>query len=57
MPAFFDELDERGGSSRAVSTDMSAGYENTIRAAVGGLLRPFPVVKLANEAVNAIRSG
>jgi len=33
---------------------MSAGYENTIRAAVGGLLRPFPVVKLANEAVNAI---
>jgi transposase len=54
LPAFFDELDERGGSIRAVSIDMSAGYENTIRAAVGGLLRPFPVVKLANEAVNAI---
>jgi len=58
LQAFFDELGERKGSIRAVSIDMSAGYENAIRAAVPDAevcFDPFHVVKLANEAVNEIR--
>jgi len=58
LQAFFDELGEHKGSIRAVSIDMSAGYENAIRAAVPDAevcFDPFHIVKLANEAVNEIR--
>jgi transposase len=58
LQAFFDELGERKTSIRAVSIDMSAGYENAIRAAVPAAevcFDPFHVVKLANEAINDVR--
>ena len=58
LQAFFDELGERKHSIRAVSIDMSAGYENAVRAAVPAAevcFDPFHVVKLANEAVNDVR--
>ncbi|HEX6010770.1 MAG TPA: ISL3 family transposase [Geminicoccaceae bacterium] len=58
LQAFFDELGERKRAIRAVSIDMSAGYENAIKAAVPDAeicFDPFHVVKLANEAVNEIR--
>lgn len=58
LTAFFDELGERKRSIRAVSIDMSAGYENAVRAAVPHAeiaFDPFHVVKLANEAVNQVR--
>jgi transposase len=58
LQAFFDELGERKGSIRAVSIDMSAGYENAIKQTVPDAeicFDPFHVVKLANEAVNEIR--
>ncbi len=58
LQAFFDELGDRKRSIRAVSIDMSAGYENAVRAAVPDAeicFDPFHVVKLANEAVNQVR--
>jgi len=58
LAAFFDELGDHTRSIRAVSIDMSAGYENAIRAAVPRAevcFDPFHVVKLANEAVNQVR--
>jgi transposase len=58
LQAFFDELGDRKRSIRAVSIDMSAGYENAVRAAVPDAeitFDPFHVVKLANEAVNDVR--
>jgi transposase len=58
LQAFFDELGEHARSIRAVSIDMSAGYENAIRAAVPQAqvcFDPFHVVKLANEALNEVR--
>jgi transposase len=58
LQAFFEELGERARSIRAVSIDMSAGYENAIRGAVPDAevcFDPFHVVKLANEAVNEVR--
>jgi transposase len=58
LQAFFDCLGERKRSIRAVSIDMSAGYENAVRAAVPDAevcFDPFHVVKLANEAVNDVR--
>jgi transposase len=58
LQAFFDELGDRKRSIQAVSIDMSAGYENAIRAAVPDAeicFDPFHVVKLANEAVNQVR--
>jgi transposase len=58
LQAFFDELGDRKHSIRAVSIDMSAGYENAARAAVPDAevcFDPFHVVKLANEAVNQVR--
>jgi transposase len=58
LQAFFDDLGERRASIRAVSIDMSAGYENAVRAAVPDAeicFDPFHVVKLANEAVNEVR--
>jgi len=33
LQAFFDTLGDRKRSIRAVSIDMSAGYENAVRAA------------------------
>lgn len=58
LQAFFDELGERKHSIRAVSIDMSAGYENAIHAALPDAevcFDPFHVVKLANEAINDVR--
>jgi transposase len=58
LQAFFDELGDRTRSIRAVSIDMSAGYENAVRAAVPDAevcFDPFHVVRLANEAVNQVR--
>ena len=58
LQAFLDDLGERKGSIRAVSIDMSAGYENAIKQTVPDAeicFDPFHVVKLANEAVNEIR--
>ena len=58
LQAFFDELGDRKRSIRAVSIDMSAGYENAVRAAAPDAevcFDPFHVVKLANEAVNDVR--
>lgn len=58
LRAFFDELGDRKTSIRAVSIDMSAGYETAIRAAIPQAeicFDPFHVVKLANEAVNEVR--
>ncbi len=58
MQAFFDELGERKRSIRAVSIDMSAGYEHAVSAAVPDAavcFDPFHVVRLANEAVNDVR--
>lgn len=53
--AFFDALGERKHSIRAVSIDMSAGYEHAIAAALPDAeicFDPFHVVRLANEAIN-----
>jgi transposase len=58
LAAFFDALGDRKQSIRAVSIDMSAGYENAITAAVPDAeiaFDPFHVVKLANDAVNQVR--
>jgi transposase len=59
LQAFFDQLGEPGRASiRAVSIDMSAGYENAIRAAVPDAevcFDPWHVVKLAGEAVDQVR--
>ena len=58
LQAFFDELGERRDSIRAVSIDMSAGYEKAIHAALPDAevcFDPFHLVKLANEAVNDVR--
>jgi transposase len=58
LAAFFDCLGDRKHSIRAVSIDMSAGYEIAIKAAVPDAeicFDPFHVVKLANEAINQVR--
>jgi transposase len=58
LAAFFDELGDRKRSIRAVSIDMSAGYETAIKAAVPDAeicFDPFHVVQLANEAINQVR--
>jgi transposase len=59
LQAFFDRLGDEGRASiRAVSIDMSAGYENAIRAAVPQAevcFDPWHVVKLAGEAVDRVR--
>jgi transposase len=58
LQAFFDLLGERKRSIRAVSIDMSAGYENAVRAALPNAevcFDSFHVVKLANEAINDVR--
>jgi transposase len=59
LQAFFDQLGEAGKASiRAVSIDMSAGYENAIRQAVPHAevcFDPWHVVKLAGAAVDKVR--
>ncbi|MGI8595445.1 MAG: ISL3 family transposase [Solirubrobacteraceae bacterium] len=59
LQAFFDQLGDEGKASiRAVSIDMSASYENAVRAAVPTAevcFDPWHVVKLAGEAVDQVR--
>jgi transposase len=58
LQAFFDELGERKQSIRAVSIDMSGGYEKAIRAALPDAqitFDPFHVVALAGRAVDDVR--
>ncbi len=58
LQAFFSELGERRQSIRAVSIDMSAGYENAVRAAVPDAevaFDPFHVCQLASRAVDDVR--
>ncbi len=58
LHAFFDELADRKATIKAVSIDMSAGYEKAVQAAVPAAevcFDPFHVVKLAGEAVNEVR--
>ena len=61
LQAFFDGLtDEQKASIKAVSIDMSAGYENAIRAPEGVphaevCFDPFHVVKLGGKAVDQVR--
>jgi transposase len=55
---FFDALDDRKHSIRAVSIDMNGGYEKAIRAAVPDAavcFDPFHVVALAGRAVDDVR--
>jgi transposase len=58
LQAFFDELGDRKSSIRAVSIDMSGGYEKAIRDNVPGAeicFDPFHVVRLAQRAVDQVR--
>jgi transposase len=58
LQAFFDELGDRKSSIRAVSIDMSGGYEKAIRDNVPGAeicFDPFHVVRLARRAVDQVR--
>jgi transposase len=58
LQAFFDELGERKDSIRAVSIDMSGGYEKAVRAALPQAqitFDPFHVVALAGRAVDDVR--
>ena len=62
LQAFFDQLtDEQKASIKAVSIDMSAGYEKAIRDPDHGLphaqvcFDPFHVVKLGGEAADKVR--
>ncbi len=58
LQAFFDGLGERRASIKAVSIDMSAGYENAVHAAVPDAevcFDPFHVVALAGRAVDEVR--
>ena len=58
LQAFFDELGDRKATIRAVSIDMSGGYEKAIRANVPGTevcFDPFHVVRLAQRAVDQVR--
>jgi len=58
LQAFFDELEERKTTIRAVSIDMSGGYEKAIRANAPQAeicFDPFHVVRLAQRAVDQVR--
>jgi transposase len=58
LQAFFDELGDRRHSIRAVSIDMSGGYEKAIRANAPGAevcFDPFHVVRLGQRAVDQVR--
>jgi transposase len=58
LQAFFTELGERRLSIRAVSIDMSGGYEKAIRQTCPGAeicFDPFHVVRVAADAVDQVR--
>jgi transposase len=58
LQAFFDELGDRRHSIRAVSIDMSGGYEKAIRQSVPQAeiaFNPFDVVRLGQRAVDQVR--
>jgi transposase len=59
LQAFFNELtDEQKASIKAVSIDMSAGYEKAVRAAVPDAavaFDPFHVVQLGSKAADQVR--
>lgn len=58
LQAFFDELGDRKHSIRAVSIDMSGGYEKAIRENAPQAeicFDPFHVVRLAQRAVDQVR--
>jgi len=61
LQAFFDGLtDEQKASIKAVSIDMSAGYENAIRSQQGVphaqvVFDPFHVVQLGGKAADQVR--
>jgi len=58
LQAFFDRLGERAKTIRAVSIDMSGGYEKAIRDSVPQAevcFDPFHVVRLAQRAVDQVR--
>ena len=61
LQAFFDGLtDEQKASIRAVSIDMSAGYEKAIRAPEGVphaqvVFDPFHVIQLGGKAADQVR--
>ena len=58
LQAFFDELGERRQSIKAVSIDMSGGYEKAIRESIPDAeiaFDPFHVVGLAQRAVDQVR--
>jgi transposase len=58
LRAFFDELGERKDSIKAISIDMSGGYEKAIRAALPDAqiaFDPFHVVALTGRAVDDVR--
>ena len=58
LTEFFDLLGERRHSIRAVSIDMSGGYEKAIREAIPQAdvaFDPFHVIRLAQRAVDQVR--
>jgi len=58
LQAFFDLLGDRKSSIRAVSIDMSGGYEKAIRENVPDAeicFDPFHVIRLAQRAVDQVR--
>ena len=58
LQAFFAELGERRHSIRAVSIDMSGGYEKAIRDSIPDAevcFDPFHVVRLGQRAVDQVR--
>jgi transposase len=63
LQQFFELLGDRRHSIRAVSIDMSAGYENAIKAVAAGdeqftpevVFDPFHVCQLAGRAVDDVR--
>ncbi|MGH2805009.1 MAG: ISL3 family transposase, partial [Thermoleophilaceae bacterium] len=58
LQEFFDLLGERKNSIRAVSIDMSGGYEKAVRAALPDAqicFDPFHAVALAGRAVDDVR--
>lgn len=58
LQRFFDELGERRLSIKAVSIDMSGGYEKAIRDSIPDAeicFDPFHVVRLAQRAVDQVR--
>ena len=58
LQAFFTQLGDRRHSIRAVSIDMSGGYEKAIRDAIPDAevaFDPFHVIRLGQRAVDQVR--